>query len=126
MYHSKFALTLLFTFMPAIMYAVVSAFLGKGWDVVRTNFFQQLPILNIWKNYKTLQQIREKERIIAFYTNRAEKAKRKKLKVVVATPNGKLMMHKQARSKAKLVLLLLLLVAWKSIKSRVVCCCGFL
>ena len=62
------------------MYAVVSAFLGKGWKKVGTNFLRQLPGLNIWENYKMVQVIKGHERLIAFYSTQAELAKKKKLK----------------------------------------------
>ena len=74
------SLTVLFTLLPAIMYAFVSACLRKGYATVWKNFFQQLPILNIWKNYQTVQEIKEKERIIEFYSKRASMTKKKKLR----------------------------------------------
>ena len=74
------SLTVLFTLFPAIMYAFVSACLRKGYATVWKNFFQQLPIINIWKNYQTVQEIKEKERIIEFYTERASMTIKKKSK----------------------------------------------
>ena len=80
------SLTVGFMFLPAIMYSIVTAintYLSKGKSesckIFLGNFWRQLPVLNIWQNYKMLQTIKVNEQLIAGYYKRAETAKTKSI-----------------------------------------------
>ena len=62
------------------MYALVTAIIAKDFWKSFRNFLRQLPVVNIWQNYNTARKIREYEKIIAEYVQKAENAKKKKIR----------------------------------------------
>ena len=74
------SLTILFTILPAIAYAAVTAYLTRDYKTVFSNFFKQLPLVNILKNYDMIREIEVHENIIAEYLRRAEMTTDKKKK----------------------------------------------
>ena len=67
-------------FLPAVMYALVTAIIAKDIMIFFWNFLRQLPVVNIWQNYKTARKIREYEKIIAGYLQKAKVARKKKIR----------------------------------------------
>mgnify|MGYP006903696034 FL=1 len=62
------------------MYALVTAIITKDFCKSFGNFLRQLPVVNIWQNYKTARKIREYEKIIAEYVQKAENTKKRKIR----------------------------------------------
>ena len=67
-------------FLPALMYALVTAIIAKDCMTFLCNFLRQLPVVNIWQNYKIARKIREYEKIIAGYLNKAKMTRKRKIR----------------------------------------------
>ena len=74
------SLTIGFMFLPALMYALVTAIIAKDVTKFFCNFLRQLPVVNIWQNYSTARKIREYETIVAGYLQKANAARKRKIR----------------------------------------------